>query len=221
MTARKKRKPRRKVKRRSSKSGFWFERGKLRLSSFLLVLLLGGLVFLLTLSLIGKWSSNTPTTSQISDQQKRQFIEKILPAAQQQQQQYHLLTSITLAQAALESDWGQSELASKYYNLFGVKSDQPGSKLLTTSEYVNGQWIKVTARFAVYQNWNDSITAHTKLFVNGTAWDHQHYRAVLTAQNYQQAAQALQQHGYATDPGYAQKLINLIQEYQLNKYDKQ
>nr|AIA90369.1 glucosaminidase [uncultured Lactobacillus sp.] len=52
---------------------------------------------------------------------KKAFIEQILPAAQQQQEQHHILTSITLAQAALESDWGQSQLASKYHNLFGIK----------------------------------------------------------------------------------------------------
>lgn len=75
----------------------------------------------MSLGLIGRWAVNTPTVSQISDQQKRQFIEKILPAAQQQQRENHILTSITLAQAALESDWGQSELASKYHNLFGIK----------------------------------------------------------------------------------------------------
>ncbi|MCI1700304.1 glycoside hydrolase family 73 protein [Liquorilactobacillus nagelii] len=220
MTVRKKRQPKRKIKRRSTKTNFWFEHGHLRFSSLLFFLLLGGLIFLLSLGLIGRWAVNTPTVSQISDQQKRQFIEKILPAAQQQQRENHILTSITLAQAALESDWGQSELASKYHNLFGIKNTQSSAKLLTTGEYVNGQWITVTARFAVYQNWNESIAAHSKLFTNGTDWDRQHYQAVLAAKNYQQAAQALQQHGYATDPSYAQKLIELIQEYQLNKYDQ-
>lgn len=55
--------------------------------------------------------------------------------------------------------------------------------------------------------------------MNGTQWDKEHYRSVLEASDYKQAAQALQDKGYATDPGYAQKLISLIEEYDLNQYD--
>ncbi|MCC7667607.1 lysozyme [Liquorilactobacillus satsumensis] len=164
-------------------------------------------------------NSATNATMQITDNQKRAFIAQILPIAQAEQQKYKIFASITLAQAALESDWGQSQLASQYHNLFGVKSSASDAQLLTTKEYVNGQWITVQARFATYASWKQSVQAHTQLFVNGTAWDHAHYEEVLTATNYQQAAEALQKKGYATDPEYAQKLISLIKEYQLNKYD--
>ncbi len=46
------------------------------------------------------------------------------------------------------------------------------------------------------------------------------YEKVITATNYQEAAQALQDAGYATDPGYAQKIIQVIETYQLNQYDR-
>jgi len=60
---------------------------------------------------------------------------------------------------------------------------------------------------------------HTMLFVNGVDWDPQKYEEVLTAQDYQQAAEALQEAGYATDPDYSNKVKNVIENYQLDQYD--
>jgi flagellum-specific peptidoglycan hydrolase FlgJ len=61
---------------------------------------------------------------------------------------------------------------------------------------------------------------HTQLFVQGVDWNPALYERVLTAANYQEAAQALQDAGYATDPTYAQKIIHVIETYQLDKYDQ-
>ena len=204
-----------KKRRKKTKFKFLYVNGKLRLSDLLLVVILLSLLFVQFI----KWSgaSNNTQTTKIEDIKKEKFVEKIAPIAQDEQQKYHIFASITIAQAALESNWGQSELATQYYNLFGVKSDTGG--LMTTKEYVNGQWIVVRARFAIYQSWRESIEQHTALFVDGTSWDSGHYQAVLSADNYVEAAQALQQRGYATDPNYAQKLISLIKTYNLDKYD--
>ena len=204
-----------KKRRKKIKFKFLYVNGKLRLSDLLLVVILLSLLFVQFI----KWSgaSNNTQTTKIEYKKKKKFVEKIAPIAQDEQQKYHIFASITIAQAALESNWGQSELATQYYNLFGVKSDTGG--LMTTKEYVNGQWIVVRARFAIYQSWRESIEQHTALFVDGTSWDSSHYQAVLSANNYVEAAQALQQRGYATDPNYAQKLISLIKTYNLDKYD--
>lgn len=204
-----------KKRRKKTKFKFLYVNGKLRLSDLLLAVILLSLLFVQFI----KWSgaSNNTQTTKIEDVKKEEFVEKIAPIAQDEQQKYHIFASITIAQAALESNWGQSELATQYYNLFGVKSDTGG--LMTTKEYVNGQWIVVRARFAIYQSWRESIEQHTALFVDGTSWDSSHYQAVLSADNYVEAAQALQQRGYATDPNYAQKLISLIKTYNLDKYD--
>ena len=204
-----------KKRRKKAKFKFLYVNGKLRLSDLLLVVILLSLLFVQFI----KWSgvNNNTQMTKIEDVKKEEFVEKIAPIAQDEQQKYHIFASITIAQAALESNWGQSELATQYYNLFGVKSDTGG--LMTTKEYVNGQWIVVRARFAIYQSWRESIEQHTALLVNGTSWDSSHYQAVLSADNYVEAAQALQQRGYATDPNYAQKLISLIKTYNLDKYD--
>ena len=57
------------------------------------------------------------------------------------------------------------------------------------------------------------------LFVNGVNWDPKKYEKVLLANNYKEAAKALQEAGYATDPQYADKIITMIEEYNLMQYD--
>ena len=84
---------------------------------------------------------------------KEAFIKRLVPTAQAMQKQYGVLTSITLAQAILESDWGTSTLAKDYHNLFGIKGTDPATtKVLRTKEYVNDKWITVDGRFRVYSD---------------------------------------------------------------------
>ena len=63
---------------------------------------------------------NQPNISQ----QDKKFVNKVLPEAVVVQKKYRILTSITLAQAILESNWGQSELAAKYHNTVKAQSTE-------------------------------------------------------------------------------------------------
>lgn len=154
-------------------------------------------------------------------QSHQQFIERLVPHAQELQDGYGVLPSIILGQAILESNWGKSTLASKYNNLFGIKAYGDQKKVsLETKEFVNEEWITIQGDFKVYDSWEQSMDDHTQLFVQGVDWNPALYEKVITATNYQEAAQALQEAGYATDPGYAQKIIQVIEMYQLNQYDR-
>ncbi len=154
-------------------------------------------------------------------QSHQQFIERLVPHAQELQDGYGVLPSIILGQAILESNWGKSTLASKYNNLFGIKAYGDQKKVsLETKECVNEEWITIQGDFKVYDSWEQSMDDHTQLFVQGVDWNPALYEKVITATNYQEAAQALQDAGYATDPGYAQKIIQVIETYQLNQYDR-
>jgi len=151
---------------------------------------------------------------------RQEFVEKLAPHAKELQQGYGVLPSIILGQAILESNWGQSQLASEYKNLFGIKASGNQPKIsLETKEYMNEQWITIQGDFKVYSTWEESLDDHTMLFVNGTNWNPQLYAGVLTATDYKQAAQALQTAGYATDPDYANKIISVIETYNLDRYD--
>ena len=151
---------------------------------------------------------------------KQEFITSIKPTSIQLNKKYHVPASIIMGQAILESDYGTSDLATKYHNLFGVKAGVFERKVkLPTKEYRNGQWETVEENFKVYSSWQKSLEEHTKLLVDGTSWNHTQYQQVRQATNYRDAAVALENAGYATDPHYAEKLIKVIEENDLAKYD--
>lgn len=149
------------------------------------------------------------------------FIKELAPTAQEIQRETGIYASVSLAQASLESNFGTSELASQYHNLYGVKTsaDDPEAVALPTLEYLDGEWVEITDRFKVYQSWQHSMRSHAQLITGGTSWDSDYYKAVLDGATYQEQARGLQKSGYATDPTYADKLINLIAEWQLDQYD--
>ncbi|AVI47073.1 MULTISPECIES: phage tail protein [Bacillus] len=149
------------------------------------------------------------------------FIKEIAPDAQRVYKKYDILASLIIAQACLESAWGTSGLAQKGKNLFGIKGTYNGQYVLMwTTEYdKSGNATKVQARFRKYPSWYESIQDLAKLYVNGTSWDPNHYKAVVGEKDYKKASAALVKSGYATDPNYATKLNNLIQTYKLTQYD--
>ena len=130
-----------------------------------------------------------------------------------------ILPSIIVAQAILESARGTSELARKANNLFGIKGNYNGqSYTVKTKEYLNGKWTTVNAAFKKYPSYRESIIDHGNFFTS-TPWRTQNYKRVLNAKDYKTQAKALQACGYATDPQYANKLINLIETNNLSSLD--
>jgi hypothetical protein len=100
--------------------------------------------FIASLSLIGDFSPIIPGVQKNDVSEAATFIESIAPAAQQMQKQYGVLASISIAQAILESEWGNSELSSVYNNLYGMKGDSlEDTVLLSTKEFYNGEWVTV------------------------------------------------------------------------------
>ncbi|MBP1993990.1 glycoside hydrolase family 73 protein [Paenibacillus eucommiae] len=140
---------------------------------------------------------------------KQAFLSAIGPAAQKDMAASGILASVSIAQAILESGWGSSASGN---NLFGIKGT---GQRLTTSEYINGEWVRIVDGFRVYDSWLDSIRDHSRLLQMNPR-----YAAVIGERNYIKASQALQYAGYATDPSYAAKLIIIIEQNGLTKYDK-
>ncbi len=181
------------------------------------ILIVGVIIFLFSLTLK---HPEAPVVDEPEVLLKEDFIDVLGSEAVVLHKEYGLLPSIILAQAILESDWGQSELSAKYHNLFGVKEFGDGPKAyMMTKEYVDGEWIDVKAYFKVYPDWKSSLEDHTLLFVNGVNWNKDLYKDVLEAKDYKTAAYALQEAGYATDPTYADKLIEMIEQYDLDQFD--
>ncbi|MBC2399710.1 glycoside hydrolase family 73 protein [Clostridium tetanomorphum] len=147
------------------------------------------------------------------------FINGVKYGAIASQKKYKILASITIAQAILESAWGKSALAQESKNLFGIKAigEWRGiKKLYSTYEWYNGRKIKINDYFRVYNSYEESIEDHALFLVNNSRY---RQAGLFSAKNYIGQANSLQKAGYATDPNYAKTLINLIEQYELNKYD--
>ena len=111
---------------------------------------------------------------------------------------------VAAAQWALESGWGKH--TSGRNNYFGIKSREGEGTLVTTTEYVGGMEVKVKDWFKNYQSLNDCIIDLV------TKWykDYKSYQGINRANTPEEACNLLVKKGYATDPAYATKLINLI-----------
>jgi len=153
----------------------------------------------------------------ITASHKDRFISKMSIPAMNLHSEYGVLPSITMAQGILESDWGQSDLAKEQNNYYGIKGDK-NSTHYVTREY-NGEWVETSAPFESYDSLKDSMESHATLLANGPDWDSNHYQGVIKASNYKEAANALQEAGYATDPSYADKLISIVERHDLNRFD--
>ncbi len=115
----------------------------------------------------------------------------------------------------MESGWGKSTLTSQYNNLFGIKDFTGGGVAMTTQEYYSG-FITIVDKFKIYNSYEDSIADHSDFLVENSRYRE---NGVFDAQNYIEQANAIQAAGYATDPNYANSLINLIETYNLNIFD--
>ncbi|XXN64603.1 flagellar assembly peptidoglycan hydrolase FlgJ [Enterobacter ludwigii] len=143
------------------------------------------------------------------------FIAQLAQPAQVASQQSGIPHHLILAQAALESGWGQRQILTRdgkpSYNVFGIKAsgDWKGQTTdIMTTEYEGGAAKKVRASFRVYGSYMEALSDYVKLLSNNPR-----YAAVANAPSAEQGARALQAAGYATDPKYAQKLVGMIQQF--------
>ncbi|MDU7473605.1 MAG: glycoside hydrolase family 73 protein [Paenibacillus macerans] len=150
---------------------------------------------------------------------RAEFIRKLAPHAISDMHITKVPASLTIAQGILESADGNSSLTVQANNLFGIKGKgTAGSVTMPTKEFSGGKWITVNAPFRKYNNWGESVADHSTLIVNGVSWDRNKYRGVLGADG-RTAAREIAAAGYATDPTYADKLIRLMDDWNLYQYD--
>jgi len=157
--------------------------------------------------------SNAPQPGTTTQQA---FIKQVASGAIDTQRRYGVPASVTIAQAIDESGWGQSVLATNDHNLFGIKGTGPaGTDEQPTQEVINGQLVNLSASFQIYENTAQSIDAHGRLLAHSGDYAN----AMLQSKDPNAFAAALTG-VYATDPTYGAKLIQLMQQYDLYRYDR-
>ena len=146
------------------------------------------------------------------------FLNTIGPVAQQVAQENGIYASVMIAQAALESGWGNSALSTQGHNLFGVKWNGTGNYvMMPTQEYYGGQWHTINAKFQSYNSYYDSLTGYAKLIKNNFPNSTRANAATpqIAAANLKYGVYG----SYATDPNYANSLDRMISDYGLTRYD--
>lgn len=140
-----------------------------------------------------------------------EYIKQYAPMAIEQMQQHKIPASITLAQGLLESGAGRSTLARRSNNHFGIKC---GSGWKGRSVRYDDDAPKEC--FRAYRNPKESYEDHSLFLKRGARYA---FLFNLKITDYKGWARGLKKAGYATDPSYANRLISIIEDYELYKYD--
>lgn len=150
--------------------------------------------------------------SELHEQQVRAYIEQYADIAIQAMRTYGIPASISMAQGIIESRAGTSTLARRNNNQFGIKCFSRSCPKGHCSNFADDHHKDF---FRQYESPQASWREHSELLMKN------HYKNLLMCgNNYQAWARGLRELGYATDPNYDKKLIQVIERYQLYKLDR-
>lgn len=143
---------------------------------------------------------------------KEDFLRAAVAAAKSASVRSGLPPGLTVAQAALESAWGNSRLSREAHNYFGIKAHGKHAVIeMQTSEVRDGRFEQVSAKFARYASMEDCFIDRDRMITTSAIYAN----ARACAGNVDEFARVLGK-SWATDPGYAEKLLKL---YRFNKLD--
>jgi len=139
------------------------------------------------------------------------YVKTYAEVAQQEMKSYQIPASITLAQGILESGMGGSRLATRANNHFGIKCHKEWrGKRIYHADDEKGEC------FRVYKDPRNSYRDHSIFLTTRSRYE---FLFDLKKDDYKSWAKGLKKAGYATDPKYPDKLIDLIERYRLDRYD--
>lgn len=158
----------------------------------------------------------------IEDIQREDFIKMLEPISKDVYEKYGIYPSITISRAAIESNWGKSELSKEAFNLFGIKANKSWHGRTISMDTKEGYDKLEKAEFRKYRSYKESIYDYGKFLKENKRYSKM---GLFKAKNAKEQAQVLEDAGYATKENskgelvYADVLINLIDKYELNKID--
>lgn len=174
-------------------------------------------------------TTGMPDISPLKGLDKETFIAFIGSLAKEDMKKTGVLASVTVAQAILESNWGQSELSVKANNLFGMKATLSGNKWDSewdgqtykkySNEEYNGETKPVLSEFRYYSTLMKSIKDHSDYLCGALNGDKLRYDGLKWEKDYVKAIQIIKDGGYATDSNYVNKIVSIIEEHNLDVFD--
>lgn len=160
----------------------------------------------------------------IEDMQREDFIKMLEPMAIDVYEEYGIYPSVVISRAAIESDWGKSGLSKEGFNLFGIKADKSWDGKTISMTTKEGYDDTEEAAFRKYRSFKESIYDYGKFLKENKRYEK---AGLFKAKNAKEQAQILENAGYATKENskgelvYADVLINVIDNYELEKIDRE
>ena len=151
---------------------------------------------------------------------KQEFITQIAGYVQKYAPQYEIkCCSAVIAQAILESGWGESRLAAQYHNYFGLKCGTkwtgPSVNMATQEEYQPGTLTTIKDNFRVYGSMEEGVKGYFE-FIQLSRY--QNLKGIKDPQTYLETIKA---DGYATSSNYVANTMAVVNQYNLIQYDKE
>ena len=153
---------------------------------------------------------------------KIEFINLVAPIVinENNKRNNPLFSSVVIAQSCLETGFGASSLMMKAKAIFGIKASASWQGKVynaKTKECYDGvNYTTINDSFRAYNSFEDSVADYFKLITTSAR-----YRNACTASTPLECITAIKNGGYATDPGYINSIMNIINNYNLTKYDSQ
>ena len=157
-----------------------------------------------------------------SAQDPAAFFETAKAPAQAGDTEFGVPASVAMAQAALESGWGESSLTKEGNAYFGIKCGEDKGPIanrcvekVTQECDANGNCWDEVALFRGYASATDSFRDHGHFLKNNSRYA----AAFNVTDNPDQFVREIHKAGYATDPAYSDKIISMMQKYNLYQYN--
>lgn len=160
-----------------------------------------------------------------------EYIEKVGALYTEDEKKNGILACVPLAQSILESGYGQTDLAQICNNMHGMKCILSGNTWDGTTwdgdsfyekvspEVISGQSVMKTSQFRLYACIEDSIADHAAYLLNAANGSKQRYAGLQGEQDYKKAIQIIKDGSYATDPEYVSKICNIIERWDLTRFN--
>lgn len=150
----------------------------------------------------------------------QQFLETITPIIKKEaMKRGYLFPAAIIAQAALESNYGRSQLSAKYHNYFGMKAGSSWKgksvNLKTKEEYTTGTLTTIKDNFRCYDSMEAGVIGYFD-FINTKRYEN--LKSAISSRNYLELIKA---DGYATSSKYVDNIMAVIEKYGLEEPDIQ
>lgn len=154
--------------------------------------------------------------------EKKSFIKLIENSAKHIMSKYNILASLTIAQAILESGWGESECYKLANNVYGIKGEYEGEFIeIESPEVVNKTEEMKLSKFKKYPSIKECFEDRINMILNNKLNKKEYrYRNLINVKDYKEACILIQKDGYSNSQDYADTLIKIIEDNNLYEIDK-